>query len=938
MGRGKSDNLAPPMASPSTHYRQERLSSCVLVVDGAHLTGILTAEDIVQLIAQRVDLTFLVVGQVMNASIAALHESDLTQVSVALDLFQKNRINYLPVLDEQDQLVGLLTCGSLHRFSQKLHEEQALQQATLLEQLQQQLNECEQAELIIRQQAQREKILREISQHISRSLELQESLDAACGGMRQFLNADRVAIFEFDRDSGYDDGLFVSESVGAGYDSVLAKRVHDHSFGESFAQLYFQGKYRAIDDIYDPELCRCHLDILEQFQIRANLVIPVILKERLWGLVCIHQCSQSRHWEASEVELTQQLAEQLAIAIQQATLHEKLQADLVLRRQAEQRLHRQACQEYLLASITEQVRASLHLDEILNATVEELHQVLQSDRVLIYRLFADGTGAAIAESVLPGWPALLKQTFPAEALPEEIHDHYLQGRVCVLSDREDQTQLEWPCLVAFRKELQVKAKLVVPIIQKDTLWGLLMTHQCGEPRQWQPWEVTLLQRTADQLAIAIQQATLFEALQLQLAEREQDQQLLTERNHQLAISNLELARATRLKDEFLANMSHELRTPLNAILGMTEALIEEVFGGVTEQQLKFLKTIERSGNHLLEMINDILDLAKIESGFLELELAPANVVDICQSSLLFIRQMAHQKKIQINENLPTDLPCFLMDERRMRQVLINLLTNAVKFTPEGGHITLEVCWEQLVHCPDDGATVDPSPEKYLYFRVSDTGIGIPEDQINRSFQPFVQIDSALNRQHPGTGLGLALVKRIVELHGGDVTLTSEVEVGSCFTVRLPDAESNPLRLLESEASKPLDADLSSPEPGAGLILLAEDNPDNVAITESYLSAKGYRVVVAMDGQRAVALAQTEVPDLILMDIQMPGMDGLEAIQQIRRDPRLIGVPIIALTALAMKGDRDRCLSAGASEYLSKPVKLKQLVATIKQLLAVEEGW
>lgn len=934
MGCGKSGNMAPPMASPLTHYRQEWHSSCVLVVDGAHLTGILTAEDIVQLIAQQVDLASLVVGQVMNASIAALHESDFTQVSVALDLFQQNRINYLPVLDEQDRLVGLLTCGSLHQFSQQLQEEQALQQVILLEQLQQQLNEREQAELTIRQQAQREKFLREIGQRISYSLELQEILDTACDGMRHFLNADRVAIFEFDPDSGYDDGLFVAESVGAEYDSVLAKRVHDHSFGESFAELYFQGKYRAIDDIYDSKLCRCHVDILEKFQIRANLVIPVILKERLWGLVCIHQCAQPRYWEASEVDLTQQLAEQLAIAIQQANLYEKLQADLAFRKQAEQRLYRQACQEYLLASITDQVRASLNLDEILNATVKELHQVLASDRVWIYRLLADGTGAAIAESVLPDWPTLLNQTFPAEVFPAEIHEHYLQGRIWALSNREDQTQLEWPCLVEFLTELQVKAGLFVPIIEKDTLWGLLMAHQYSEPRGWQPWEVTLMQKTADQLAIAIQQANLFEALQLQLAEREQDQQLLTQRNQQLAISNLELVHATRLKNEFLANMSHELRTPLNAILGMTEALMEEVFGGITTQQHQLLQIVERSGQHLLEMINEILDLAKIESGVLELELAATDIADLCQSSLSLIRQIAHKKKILIKENLPTDLPKFVMDERRMRQVLINLLTNAVKFTAEGGQITLEVRLDSFDYCPDDSATTDFLPNPCLYFAVRDTGIGIPEDQINRLFQPFIQIDSALNRKYSGTGLGLALVKRIVELHGGDVAVTSEVELGSCFTVRLPCTEPNTLCLPTRNNS----CTLSSPEPTTvPLILLAEDNQDNIVITESYLSTKGYRVVVAKDGEKAVALAQAQVPDLILMDIQMPGMDGLEAIQQIRRNPRLIGVPIIALTALAMKGDRERCLSVGANEYLSKPVQLRQLVAKINQLLAIQEA-
>jgi len=190
------------------------------------------------------------------------------------------------------------------------------------------ITERKQTEQIIRQKAEREKLLREITQKISQSWELQKIFDTACVGIREFMEADRVAIFKFDPDSGYDDGTFVAESVRVGFDSVLAKRVHDHSFGENYAKLYFQGKYLAIDDIYNPELSPCHIEILEQFQIRANLVIPVSLQQGLWGLICIHQCTEARHWEEEQVKLSQQLANQLAIAIQQAYLSEQLQQQL----------------------------------------------------------------------------------------------------------------------------------------------------------------------------------------------------------------------------------------------------------------------------------------------------------------------------------------------------------------------------------------------------------------------------------------------------------------------------------------------------------------------------------------------------------------------------------------------------------------------------------
>ena len=487
--------------------------------------------------------------------------------------------------------------------------------------------------------------------------------------------------------------------------------------------------------------------------------------------------------------------------------------------------------------------------------------------------------------------------------------------------------------------------MVAPILRSEShrgvaagptnkLWGVLVVHACREKRVWQESEVQLLQQIANQLAIAVQQASLFEQLQQQLTERQQAQQQLTERNQQLGASNEELARATRLKDEFLANMSHELRTPLNAIMGMSEGLQEQVFGIVNEQQIKALQTIERSSSHLLELINDILDVAKIESGQMELDCTPVSINHLCQSSLPFIKQQALQKRIQLEIKVPLNLPDLLIDERRMRQVLINLLNNAVKFTPNGGRITLEVSVQQRRADPD---SVDSPPhflvKETLQIAVIDTGIGIAPEDINKLFQPFIQIDGALNRQYQGTGLGLALVKRIVELHGGQVGLTSEVGVGSCFTIDLPCTGCAPSSVdLESQTEPRIEPSGPEQQGGSPLILLAEDNEANISTVSSYLKAKGYRILLAKNGEEAIALAKSENPNIILMDIQMPGMDGLEAMQQIRLDPSLVDLPIVALTALAMTGDRDRCLAAGANDYLTKPVKLKQLVATIQHLL------
>ncbi|HBC42501.1 MAG TPA: hypothetical protein DCZ88_11565 [Pseudanabaena sp.] len=387
-------------------------------------------------------------------------------------------------------------------------------------------------------------------------------------------------------------------------------------------------------------------------------------------------------------------------------------------------------------------------------------------------------------------------------------------------------------------------------------------------------------------------------------------------------------RANMAKSQFLANMSHELRTPLNAILGITEGLQDQVFGEINEEQIKACQIVESSAYHLLSLINDILDVAKIESGQINLEYSIVSVDQLCQTSLTFIQQQAHKKGIQILVNLPINLPNLRVDERRICQALINLLTNAVKFTPKGGTITLEVTFPLVKQ------EMTPS-RTYLRFSIIDTGVGIAPEDINRLFKPFVQVDSDLNRQYEGTGLGLTLVKRLVELHGGDVSITSQLGVGSCFMIDLPYEEIEVLLPAEVKKLSPnaqLRPSTQSDQLSSPLVLLAEDSEANIISISTYLHAQEYRLVVAKNGEEAIALAKSQQPNLILMDIQMPILDGLEAIRQIRLDPNLVHIPIVALTALAMSGDRERCLAAGANEYLSKPVKLKELSLAIQKLL------
>jgi PAS domain S-box-containing protein len=801
------------------------------------------------------------------------------------------------------------------------------------------ISDRKQAEQIIRQQSDRETLLRGITQRIRQSLDLKTIFNTACLEVRQLLQADRVGIFKFYPDSNFDDGEFVAESVVDGFTSTIEVRVHDHCFGENYAAKYAQGLVQVVPDIYNAGLTECHRDVLAQFQIQANLVIPLLCDENLWGLLCIHQCAHPRQWQESEIDLTQQIANQLTIAIQQANLYEQLQTELLVRQQAEAKIVLQLRQQQILEALTQQIRESLNINEILATVTQQVKDLLHGDRVIVFRLFPDGRSQIVEESVSEEFPKLKARTWGNEVWAQEILDCYWQGIPRIVPDVMD--DLWTDCLVEYSLEGQIQSKIVAPILQDlhglenhqwvsptstKKLWGILVIHSCQDRRVWQESEAQLLQQIANQLAIAIQQANLFERLQQELGERKQAQQQLTGTNQQLAISNQELARTTRHKDEFLANMSHELRTPLNAILGITEGLMDEVFGLLSEEQKRILPIIERSGNHLLELINDILDLSKIEAGKLILDCSLTDVNRLCQSSVMFVKQQAMQKNVHLTMEVAPVLPEMMIDERRIRQVLINLLNNAVKFTPEGGKITLEVTLESV-----DKSSAD-QPTHWVHFAVIDTGIGIAPDALKTLFQPFIQVDSALNRQYEGTGLGLALVKRIVDLHNGYVKAASELDRGSRFTIVLPyDSTLIPF----PQASPTVYAEaigVTNGKPDSSpLILLAEDNEANILTISSYLEAKGYRLIIAKNGMEAINLVLSEQPNLVLMDIQMPGMDGLEAIKRIRAQ-NLIDVPIIAVTALAMVGDREKCLAVGANDYLSKPIKLKQLATLIQQFL------
>ena len=450
--------------------------------------------------------------------------------------------------------------------------------------------------------------------------------------------------------------------------------------------------------------------------------------------------------------------------------------------------------------------------------------------------------------------------------------------------------------------------------------------------------VTLESRSLQKLQEAPQQDMLLAACRTLGAaiERAQSQDRLQRINQ-------DLEQASQLKSAFLASMSHELRTPLNSILGFSDLVLRHQ-NGLGDRPTNHIRAIRQSGEHLLQLINDILDLSKVEAGHVELELRTVSIQKLCHQCLQMIQPRVDRKRLSLSLEFDYGLDQVVLDERRVRQMVINLLSNAVKFTPEKGRIKLAV---KLAYGneldqdfrPDDSPVNASTP--YLCIQVSDTGIGIAPEKLPLLFRPFQQIDASLNRHHDGTGLGLVLTKRLAELHGGTVSLQSVPDQGSIFRIWLPLHE---LRNGVAHAGSGTPTEIA-PSPlrspsvkGAVRILVVEDHPYNQTLITEALEMEGFEVELISDGQTMLdtihsdLITAASLPNVVLMDIQLPGVDGLQLIKAMRTQDLWRSVPIIAVTAMAMAGDRDRCLAAGADDYISKPLDFEVLGQRVRSLL------
>ncbi|MBD2356830.1 response regulator [Tolypothrix sp. FACHB-123] len=381
-----------------------------------------------------------------------------------------------------------------------------------------------------------------------------------------------------------------------------------------------------------------------------------------------------------------------------------------------------------------------------------------------------------------------------------------------------------------------------------------------------------------------------------------------QKSQYLSSSNRELERTNQLKNQFLANTSHEIRTPLSSIIGFTHLLLAQSYDPTKERHQEYLNIIQSSGKHLLALINDILDLSKIEANQLEVEWGIVNVPTLCRNVMALVKEKAANKGLKLLLDIDPNVTTLVADSLRLKQMLLNLLFNALKFTTTGS-VGLRVL----------------AKGSFVHFTVWDTGAGIsPEDQA-KLFQPYFQISNSIVARHEGTGLGLAVTRKLAEVHGGSVEVESELNRGSRFTIILPLNPVGDLEGIEGEVS-----DLSALPPIIHApssfidILLVENDLNNAKLMQIYLEKLGYQVTWAKNAAEMWEFLETLTPAVILMDVNLPDDSGLNLVRQLRENQQYSEIPIIAQTAMAMTGDRDTCLAAGVNDYISKPIDLPLL--------------
>lgn len=634
----------------------------------------------------------------------------------------------------------------------------------------------------------------------------------------------------------------------------------------------------------------------------------------------------------------------------------------------ESALQQQIEQGRLLNQVTAQIRQSLELPVILSTAVEQVRQFLQVDRLVIYefnrpqpekvdaRATPEGDRAYHREDRKTVLGRITYESRAADTIPSVLHweegvncfvddpkfvKKYRKGSTLAIEDVET-AYVSYPCLLKLMHQAGVRAKLVVPLVVnigaedlekefagdvgdsergKPVLWGLLIAHQCSGPRPWLDVEKDFLIHIAEHLTLGIQQALLYARLQEQ---KENLERRVRSRTQELRDALLAAESASRAKSEFLATMSHELRTPLTCVIGMSSTLMRWPVAtdgrkgnngtALSQKQRDYLQTIYDSGKHLLHLIEDILDLSQLEAGKTVLQVRQFSLSQLANRIVQGFSEKAASRDVFLTVNLmiPEPEDIFTADPNRVEQILENLLSNALKFTPQGGRVKLSVWLE----------------DKTAAFQVEDNGVGIPEELQPLLFQVFQQLDGTHRRNYGGMGVGLALTKQLVELHGGWIGVKSKLGKGSIFTVRLPAQSFTPSLLDAKDRTR--DDNSSSP---LGCIVLIESSEQSATEICHMLTQTGYQVVWMIDGSSACEQIELLQPKIAIVNIRLAGMDGGEIIHFLRKSSANPHLKILALTPACPPAELLSILESGADDYAVKPVELPQLLSQIHTLAA-----